>query len=123
MAGYERFAKQLVALPFLLGFHMFAWVDEPGAGNGWGENSNYGLVHLDDEPYKQLTTMFSSLNRNVSTLHKVPTTFKLACLPFSTFFESVYENMFWLYTHTRTHTYTHVRTHTHMCSDANVHFV
>ena len=71
-AGYERFATELLALPFLVGFHMFAWVDEPAASNGWGENSNYGLVHLDDEPYAMLTGMFTRLNANASALHLVP---------------------------------------------------
>lgn len=70
--GYKRFATELLALPFLVGFHMFAWVDEPAAGNGWGENSNYGLVHLDDEPYAMLTEMFTALNANASMLHSQP---------------------------------------------------
>jgi hypothetical protein len=73
-AGYERFATQLLKLPFLIGFHMFAWVDEPAAGNGWHENSNYGLVHLDDEPYAMLTGMFTQLNANASNIHSVPWT-------------------------------------------------
>ena len=42
VACYERNALAMLQLPFVIGFHMFAWVDEPGAGNGWNENSNFG---------------------------------------------------------------------------------
>ena len=35
-----------------------------------GENSNYGLVHLDDDPYVTLTSMFTSLHGIVYGLHE-----------------------------------------------------
>lgn len=54
-------------LPYVVGYHMFAWVDQPAAGCGWRENSNYGRV--DDEPYSALTKMFTKLNAELPALH------------------------------------------------------
>ena len=68
-AATEAYIQQLVALPFIVGYHSFAWSDEPAAGNGWGENSNYGLVHLDDDAYGEMTSMFTRLHASVVELH------------------------------------------------------
>jgi len=84
VACYKRNAMAMLKLPFMIGYHMFAWVDEPGAGNGWHENSNYGLVHLTDEPYLQLTAMFSALNHNASRIHSEPYSFPPAAPPTAT---------------------------------------
>lgn len=69
-AAYRRYITQLVALPYVVGFHQFAWVDEPGAGRLDGEDSNYGLVHLDDDPYTVLVEEFTKINRDVPHIHR-----------------------------------------------------
>jgi hypothetical protein len=78
VACYKRNAEAMLKLPFMIGYHMFAWVDEPAAGNGWKENSNYGLVHLTDEPYTALTAMFTALNHQAATMHATPDAFPAA---------------------------------------------
>ena len=40
--------------------------DEPASGNGWQENSNYGLVHLDDDPYDAMVSPTLSSGRGKS---------------------------------------------------------
>jgi hypothetical protein len=62
--GFRRYITALVQVPYVIGYHVFAWVDDPASGNGWGENSNYGLVHLDDDPYDLVVEMFTDLHGN-----------------------------------------------------------
>lgn len=71
-AGFRGFITELVQQPHVVGYHVFAWVDEPASGNGWGENSNYGMVHSDDDEYAVLTAMYADVNRKVSRIHKTP---------------------------------------------------
>ena len=68
-AGMSTYIRAMVRLPFVVGYHVFAWVDEPASGNGWQENSNYGLVHLDDDPYTAMVDMYTALHREVAQLH------------------------------------------------------
>ncbi|MGE4490279.1 MAG: hypothetical protein AB7E95_12125 [Kiritimatiellales bacterium] len=64
-AAAELFARTILGLPFLLGYNWFMWVDEPALGisKAFPENSNYGLVNEDGEPYEQLTGMFRDFHR------------------------------------------------------------
>jgi hypothetical protein len=39
------------------------------SGNGWAENSNYGMVHLDDDPYALLVRAYTEANRDARRLH------------------------------------------------------
>jgi agarase len=69
-AGFEGFVRALVTLPYVIGYHAFAWVDEPAGGNGWGENSNYGVVHLDGDPYEAVTDMWARVQQGeLQALH------------------------------------------------------
>ena len=54
------------------------WADEPGAsgsrslgGGRWpdAENSNYGLVHLDDDAYGLLTEEMTRTNAKIEAIH------------------------------------------------------
>lgn len=61
------FARTLLALPYVLGYSYFMWVDQPALGTN-GENpedSNYGLVSESGVPYSGLTDMFARLHRDV----------------------------------------------------------
>ncbi len=59
------FARTMLSLPFLLGYDYFMWVDEPALGisTPFPEDSNYGLINEDGEPYAELTAMFEALQR------------------------------------------------------------
>jgi len=67
----ELFARTLLALPFMVGYDYFMWVDEPALGisRKFPEDSNYGLVNERGEPYKEITEMFTRLNREAERLH------------------------------------------------------
>jgi hypothetical protein len=42
-------------LPYIVGADWFQYFDEPSYGRGDGENYNFGLVDIHDQPYKPLT--------------------------------------------------------------------
>ena len=56
----EITARTMLALPFLIGYDYFMWVDEPALGVSakFPEDSNYGLVNEDGKPYELLTAAF-----------------------------------------------------------------
>ncbi|MDY5597821.1 MAG: hypothetical protein SPG40_10065 [Kiritimatiellia bacterium] len=70
----ELFARTLLAMPEIVGYSYFMWVDEPpeGISTVYPEDSNYGLVNERGEPYGDLTRMFAQLHRNVKKLRCAP---------------------------------------------------
>jgi len=70
--GYERYVTGLLKLPFLVGWHWFQWSDQPAEGRFDGENSNYGLVNIKDEPWQVLTERMTAFNRRVYELAQNP---------------------------------------------------
>ena len=64
----ELFAKTVLAMPFIVGYDYFMWVDEPAAGlrRSSPEDSNYGLVRENGEPYAELVGMFAKLHRDAA---------------------------------------------------------
>ena len=64
----ELFAKTMLALPFMLGYNYFMWVDQPpeGLSDAFPEDSNYGLVRENGEAYGGLTSMFARLHHDVA---------------------------------------------------------
>lgn len=53
------FQRTMFRLPFMVGSDYFMWVDEPALGisKTFPEDSNYGLVKENDEPYEEITKM------------------------------------------------------------------
>lgn len=68
---YEIFAEMCADLPFMVGYHYFMWVDEPAEGisSTFPEDSNYGLVNVNDEPYVELVTTATRVNRAAFDRH------------------------------------------------------
>lgn len=64
----ELFARTMLALPFMLGYDYFMWVDEPAAGisDAFPEDSNYGLISEQGDAYPEITSMFERLHREVA---------------------------------------------------------
>jgi agarase len=61
--GYERYATQALSLPFVVGLHWFMYTDQPRQGTFLaGENCNYGVVDVDDEPYCTLVERMRLVN-------------------------------------------------------------
>ena len=67
--GFGRYVTALAALPFCVGFHWFEYCDEPKEGRFDGENSNYGLVCITDEPWEILTERMTAVNVRMEPLH------------------------------------------------------
>ncbi|HPO12707.1 MAG TPA: hypothetical protein PLI09_04620 [Candidatus Hydrogenedentes bacterium] len=67
---FEECATTWMAQPYFLGYHWFEYMDEPKGGRFDGENGNYGLVNIEDEPYQEVVDRFKSVNRRVWDLHR-----------------------------------------------------
>ncbi len=67
----RRFLEGGLSAPYMVGFHWFQWADEPSAGRKTdGENVNFGLVDIHDQPYEELVAMFSDVNARALDLHR-----------------------------------------------------
>ena len=63
------FAGTMWAMPEVAGYVYFMWCDQPAVGkNGpQSENTNYGLVNADDEPYEEQVAALAALQCNQGT--------------------------------------------------------
>jgi hypothetical protein len=70
----ELFARTMLALPYVLGYDYFMWVDQPAAGlsDAFPEDCNYGLISEEGRPYKELTTMFARLHSDIGAARSAP---------------------------------------------------
>ena len=55
----EIFARTMLAMPFLVGYSYFMWQDSPA---GSREETNYGLLDRDGNPFPEITGMFARLH-------------------------------------------------------------
>lgn len=65
----KRYVNTIISLPFVLGYHWFQYMDQPKDGRFDGENSNFGLVKIDDEPYELLVETFRQINTDAEKAH------------------------------------------------------
>lgn len=65
---FEKYVTVLSTLPAWVGYHWFEWCDEPKEGRFDGENSNYGLVRIDDTPWETLTARFTAVNARLEQM-------------------------------------------------------
>lgn len=61
-AAAQTTLEALVRLPYVVGADWFQFYDEPRHGREDGENFNFGLVDIHDQPYAELTGMFAALH-------------------------------------------------------------
>ncbi|MEM0003405.1 MAG: beta-galactosidase [Thermoproteota archaeon] len=66
---YEEYVKRILSEPFVVGYHWFEYTDEPAQGRFDGENSNYGLVNINDEPWVILVERATSVNLSAEYVH------------------------------------------------------
>ncbi len=67
--GFARYVAALAALPYAVGYHWFEYRDEPKEGRFDGENSNYGVVHIDFSPWEVLTARMKEVNTGIEKVH------------------------------------------------------
>ena len=68
--GFERYVKGLMRLPYVVGYHWFEHADEPAEGRFDGENGNYGVVNINDEPWEILTERMKRVNAQAEAIHE-----------------------------------------------------
>ena len=68
---FRIFQSAVFRLPFMVGSNFFMWVDEPALGisSTFPEDSNYGLVNEQGEPYKILVQTATELQAKVYAMH------------------------------------------------------
>ena len=68
---FEVYQKTFFHLPFMVGSDYFMWVDEPALGiaKTFPEDSNYGLVDVNDDPWKIFTKAVFRVNSQVYEIH------------------------------------------------------
>jgi hypothetical protein len=61
-AGFRNTALALARTPFVVGADWFQYYDEPAHGRFDGEDYDFGLVDIHDQPYRRLTAAARSLD-------------------------------------------------------------
>lgn len=69
---FTAYARAAHAVPWIVGYHWFRWVDQPAEGRFDGEDNNWGLVDERDEPYSVLTDQMAAINPEVWDQVRVP---------------------------------------------------
>jgi len=67
--AFEKFITIALRNPCMTGYHWFQYSDQPVEGRFDGENSNYGVVNIGDEPYESLVGAMKKVNKNAEELH------------------------------------------------------
>ena len=65
-AAQENFA----AIPAVVGTHWFQYYDHPKGGRPDGEDYDFGLVDIEDAPYRRLTAALTGANRRAPQIHE-----------------------------------------------------
>jgi hypothetical protein len=60
----------LARIPTVVGLHWFQYYDHPKGGRPDGEDYNFGLVDINDQPYEEVTEAFRRLNPRLAKLHE-----------------------------------------------------
>lgn len=68
---FRRYAREALAQPFIVGMDWFCYHDQPPAGRFDGENSNYGLVDINDQFYTALLGAITEVNAQAMQIHEL----------------------------------------------------
>ncbi len=71
--NYETFVTELMAYPMVLGAHWFEFADQSPQGRFDGENSNYGVVDIENRRYDVLIEAMARANARVKDIHREST--------------------------------------------------
>lgn len=68
--GYRIMTQRLAKIPYVVGADWFQWADEPPSGRKQdGEDVNFGVVDIDDNPYALLTRAVQATAPTLNLLH------------------------------------------------------
>jgi hypothetical protein len=68
-AGAAAATIDFAAIPEVIGAHWFQYYDHPKGGRSDGEDYDFGLVDVNDEPYRRLISALTLANRRALTVH------------------------------------------------------
>src|SRR5690606_25369198 len=63
--AYRHYIEQGFARPEITGMQYFQWIDQPMYGRMDGENSNIGVVDMNNIPYPELTKAMTITNERI----------------------------------------------------------
>ncbi|MBV8736700.1 MAG: hypothetical protein JO007_05465 [Alphaproteobacteria bacterium] len=68
-AGAAAATENFAAIPEVIGAHWFQYYDHPKGGRPDGEDYDFGLVDINNEPYRRLTSALALANRRAYEIH------------------------------------------------------
>jgi hypothetical protein len=69
-AGAAAATENFAAIPEVVGAQWFQYYDHPKGGRQDGEDYDFGLVDINDQPYRQLTEALTVANRHAFAIHQ-----------------------------------------------------
>lgn len=60
--AFEAYADDCYRHPWIVGHHWFEWVDQPAGGRFDGEDNNFGLVDIHDDPWQVLVDRMTAVH-------------------------------------------------------------
>jgi hypothetical protein len=72
-AGAAAATENFAAIPELVGAHWFQYYDHPKGGRADGEDYDFGLVDINDRPYRRLASALAIANRRADEIHSEAT--------------------------------------------------
>lgn len=73
-AGAAAATLNFAAIPEIVGAHWFQYYDHPKGGRADGEDYDFGLVDINDRPYRALTAALAVANRRAPGIHATAVT-------------------------------------------------
>jgi agarase len=67
--SFRHYVTAALRKPAIVGFHWFEHADQPAEGRFDGENSNFGIVSIEDELYEELAHTMESVNQGAEIHH------------------------------------------------------
>jgi hypothetical protein len=67
--GYRLFTTRMARVPYIIGADWFQWNDEPPSGREDGEDVNFGIVEVRDQPYQRLVRAIRATRPVLNRLH------------------------------------------------------
>ena len=72
-SGAAAAAENYAAIPELIGYHWFQYYDHPKGGREDGEDYDFGLVDVHNQPYRRLTSALAIANGRAHEIHSEAT--------------------------------------------------
>lgn len=60
--GFAEYVEECYRRPWIVGHHWFEWADQPAGGRFDGEDNNFGLVDVHDDPWQILVSRMTEVH-------------------------------------------------------------